>query len=101
MAKISIPFEMNYPVKVPGIKNLRMVTDHAGDLTIKGTAYLNPDISALSPGKRIHVDIDFIEWNGVDIMPVLDSFHDTELIQEYAEKKAILLFTLENERRTA
>jgi hypothetical protein len=98
--KVHIPFEMHYPLRHEVIRNLRFVTEHEGDLIIKGSAALDPTIAPLSPGKRISVSIGSVEYNGVDILPVLHVFDVYSDIEAYAEKKAPQFFQ-QNERRTA
>jgi hypothetical protein len=72
MRKTPLPFIFSYPLKQKVVRNLKIVTEHVGDLTIEGVGYFNPNASILDIYDRFTVDIEFIKWNGTDIKPVLE-----------------------------
>jgi hypothetical protein len=65
-------FTFHYPLKHKVVRDLRIVTEHVGDLEIEGTGYFDPTASVLDIFDRYSVDIDFVKWNGTDIRPVLE-----------------------------
>ena len=54
------------------VRDLKIVTEHVGDLEIEGKGYFNPSASVLDIFDRYAVDIDFVKWQGTDIKPVLE-----------------------------
>ncbi|MFL5789054.1 MAG: hypothetical protein ACJ748_13425 [Flavisolibacter sp.] len=72
MRKITREFAFDYPLKNKVVRDLRIVTEHIGDLKVEGVGYFNPEASVLDIFERYTVDIDFIKWNGKDIKPVLE-----------------------------
>ena len=84
MRKTPISFVFNYPLKQKVVRNLRIVTDHVGDLQIEALGYFNPNASVLDIFDRYTVDIDFIKWNGTDIKSVLEITGGFEEIHEAA-----------------
>ena len=84
MRKTPITFEFTYPLKQKVVRNLRIVTDHVGDLHVEGVGYFNPNASVLDIFDRYTVDIEFIKWNGTDIKPVLEITGGFEDIHEAA-----------------
>ena len=54
------------------VRDLKIVTEHVGELEIEGMGYFNPNASLLDIFDRYGVDIDFVKWNGTDIKPVLE-----------------------------
>jgi len=71
MRSISKPFSFSYPLKHKVVRDLKIVTEHVGDLLVEGTGYLDPAASRLNMFDRYNVDIDFVKWNNTDIKPVL------------------------------
>jgi len=65
-------FRFNYPLKNKVVRDLKVVTEHVGDLEVEGVGYFNPSASMLDIFDRYSVDIDFVKWNGTDIKPVLE-----------------------------
>ena len=70
--RIHKEFTFHYPLKHKVVRNLRIVTEHVGDLEVEGVGYFDPSASVLDIFDRYSVDIDFIRWNGTDIKPVLE-----------------------------
>ncbi len=77
-------FRFTYPLKHRVVKNLKIVTEHVGDLEVEGIGYFNPSASRLDVSERYAVDIDFVKWNGTDIKPVLEVTGSLEAIEEAA-----------------
>ena len=65
-------FIFHYPLKHKVVRDLKIVTEHVGDLLVEGVGYFNPSASVLDIFDRFSVDIDFVKWNGTDIKPVLE-----------------------------
>jgi len=65
-------FRFYFPLKHKVVRDLKIVTEHVGDLQVEGTGYFNPSASRLDIFDRYSVDIDFVKWNGGDIKPVLE-----------------------------
>jgi hypothetical protein len=84
MRKEKKEFHFNYPLQHKVVKNLKIVTEHVGDLMIDGVGYFNPSASRLDITDRYAVDIDFVKWNGTDIKPVLEVTGQMEDIEEAA-----------------
>jgi hypothetical protein len=72
MRKNSKAFSFRFPLKHKVVRDLRIVTEHVGDLVVEGIGYLDPSASRLDIFDRYSVDIDFVRWNGTDIRPVLE-----------------------------
>src|SRR4029079_5700478 len=70
--KIHKEFTFHYPLKHKVVRNLKIVTEHVGDLIVEGIGYFDPSASMLDIFDRYSVDIDFVKWNGTDIKPVLE-----------------------------
>ena len=70
--RIHKEFTFHYPLKHKVVRDLRIVTEHVGDLEVEGVGYFDPSASVLDIFDRYSVDIDFIKWNGTDIKPVLE-----------------------------
>ena len=92
-------FSFHFPLKHKVVRDLKIVTEHVGDLEVEGIGYFNPSASALDIFDRYAVDIDFVKWNGADIKPVLEV---TGAMDEITEA-AIRYFagTFENEMNKA
>ncbi|HEY0433348.1 MAG TPA: hypothetical protein VGC95_05720, partial [Chitinophagaceae bacterium] len=54
------------------VRDLKIVTEHVGDLVVEGIGYFNPSASVLDIFDRYSVDIEFVKWNDTDIRPVLE-----------------------------
>jgi len=65
-------FTFHYPLKHKVVRDLKIVTEHVGDLIVEGVGYFNPSASVLDIFDRYTVDIDFVKWNNTDIKPVLE-----------------------------
>jgi hypothetical protein len=65
-------FRFYFPLKHKVVRDLKIVTEHVGDLEVEGVGYFNPSASRLDIFDRYSVDIDFVRWNGTDIKPVLE-----------------------------
>lgn len=88
-------FQFSFPLSHKVVRDLKIVTEHVGDLIIEGVAVCNPKASALdSLDERYTVDIDYIKWNGVDIKPVLEVVDAVDNIYDAALQHAAKLFTL-------
>lgn len=70
--RIHKEFTFRYPLKHKVVRDLRIVTEHVGDLVVEGIGYFDPSASLLDIFDRYSVDIDFVKWNGADIKPVLE-----------------------------
>lgn len=92
MTKIKQDFQFTYQLKHKVVRDLRIVTDHVGDLLVQGTAYFNPDTSVIDVNDRYSFDIDFIRWNGTDIKPVLEVVGGLEEIEEEVHRMVAGLF---------
>lgn len=84
MRKISKEFSYHYPLKHKVVRDLKIVTEHVGDLEVEAVGYFNPSASALDIFDRYQVDIELIKWNGTDIKPVLEVTGYLEEIEEAA-----------------
>lgn len=65
-------FRFFFPLKHKVVRDLKIVTEHVGELQVEGIGYFNPSASRLDIFDRYSVDIDFVKWNGADIKPVLE-----------------------------
>lgn len=70
--RIHKEFTFCFPLKHKVVRDLKIVTEHVGDLVIEGVGYFDPSASVLDIFERYSVDIDFVKWNGTDIKPVLE-----------------------------
>ena len=77
-------FSFHFPLKHKVVRDLKIVTEHVGELEVEGVGYFNPLASALDIFDRYNVDIDFVKWNGSDIKPVLEVTGAMDEIQEAA-----------------
>ena len=66
------------------VRDLKIVTEHVGDLQVEGVGYFDPSASPIDVFDRYAVDIDTIQWNGTDIKPVLTVTGSIEEIEEAA-----------------
>ena len=82
MKGIKQDFVFHYPLKHKVVRDLKVVTEHVGDLVIEGTGYFNPSASPIDVFDRYTVDIDFVRWNGTDIKPVLEVTGNLEEVEE-------------------
>lgn len=65
-------FRFFFPLKHKVVRDLKIVTEHVGNLQVEGVGYFNPSASRLDIFDRYSVDIDFVKWNGTDIKSVLE-----------------------------
>lgn len=84
MDRFQREFVFHYPLKHKVVKDLKIVTEHVGDLVIEGVGYFNPFASPIDVFDRYSVDIDFVRWNGTDIKPVLEVTGNMEEMEEAA-----------------
>jgi hypothetical protein len=70
--RIHKEFTFRYPLKHKVVRDLKIVTEHIGDLTVEGVGYFDPSASVFDIFDRYSVDVDFVKWNGTDIKPVLE-----------------------------
>ena len=70
--RIHKEFTFRYPLKHKVVRDLKIVTEHIGDLVVEGIGYFDPSASVLDIFERYSVDIDLVKWNGADIKPVLE-----------------------------
>jgi hypothetical protein len=75
-------FQFIYPLKHKVVRDLKIITEHIGDLVVEGVGYFNPSASPIDVFDRYSVDIDFVKWNGTDIKAVLDVMGNMEEIEE-------------------
>jgi hypothetical protein len=81
--KISKNFEIIYPLRRRTVSDLKIVSDHLGDLIVTGKAYCDPTSLTTELHERISLDIDFVKFNGTDIKPVLEVGEQMEEIEEF------------------
>ena len=72
MRNITKEFRFSYPLKIKVVRDLKIITEHVGDLEVEGIGYFDSSASLLDIFDRYSVDIDFIRWNGADVKPVLE-----------------------------
>lgn len=83
MKNVKKEFSFTFPLNHKVVRNLKIVNEHVGDLTIEGFATFHSGVSILNPlDERYAVDIDFIKWNGTDVKAVLEL---TDLIDDIHE----------------
>lgn len=70
--RIHKEFTFHYPLKHKVVRDLKIVTEHVGDMVVEGMGYFDPSASVLDIFDRYWVDIDFVKWKGTDIKPVLE-----------------------------
>jgi hypothetical protein len=84
MRKISKEFTFHYPLRHKVVRELKIVTEHVGELVVEGVGYFDPSASMLDIFERFAVDIDFVKWKDTDIKPVLEVTGSMEDITEAA-----------------
>lgn len=84
MRKTRKSFTFHYPLKHKVVRDLKIVTEHIGNLEVEGVGYFNSSASVLDIFDRYTVDIDFVKWNGTDIKPVLEVTGAMDEIMEAA-----------------
>lgn len=77
-------FSFYFPLKHKVVRDLKIVTEHVGDLMIEGTGIFNSSASPIDVFDRYSVDIDFVKWNGTDIKPVLEVTGNLDEVEEAA-----------------
>jgi hypothetical protein len=82
--KQTMPFQFYYPLKYKVVRDLKIVTEHVGDLVVDAVGYFNPTASPIDVFDRYGVDLDGVKWNGTDIKPVLEVMGNLEDIEEAA-----------------
>lgn len=81
MKKITKPFHFIFPLKKKIVRDLKIFSDHIGDLEVEGIGYFDPGASLLDIFERFAVDIDYIRWKGTDIRLVLETTGGLEEIE--------------------
>lgn len=87
MSKITKDFQFSYPVKDTFVRDLKIVKETVGYLTVSGKGYFNPDVSPIEVEERYKVDIDFICVDGKDIKKFMDAWGLTDAIEEEAVRR--------------
>ena len=100
MSKHSKMFTFHYPLCHKVVRDLKIVSEHVGDLVVEGTGYFNPSASSLDIFERYAVDIDFVKWKGADIKPVLEVTGSMDEIIESATRHFASVYA-QNLRRAA
>lgn len=77
-------FSFTYPLKHKIVRDLKIVTEHIGNIECECVGYFDPSTNPLNVFQRYQVDIDFAKWNGEDIKPVLVVLGGMEEIEEAA-----------------
>jgi len=85
-------FQFLFPLKHKVVRDLKLVTEHVGDLQVEGTGYIDPSASTLDIFDRYSVDIDFVRWNGQDIRAVLEVTGGMDEITEAAVRQFAALY---------
>ena len=99
MSKLKKSFVFHYPLKHKVVRDLKIVTEHVGDLVIEGVGYFDPTASPIDVFDRYTVDIDYVKWNGTDIKPVLEVTGNMDEMEEAAIR--YFAHSLESEMRKA
>lgn len=95
-------FVFHYPLKHKVVRDLKIVTEHVGDLVVEGFGYFDPSVSVLSNIEdRYAADIDFVKWNGADIKPVLEVCGGLEEIEEATIRHLATVFEQKNIEKAA
>ena len=81
---MSKEFSFHFPLRQKVVRDLRIVTEHVGELEVEGIGYVDPAASILDIFDRYTVDIEFVKWNGTDIRAVLEVTGGMDEIQEAA-----------------
>lgn len=84
MQRTRKPFSFQYPLKQKVVRDLKIVTEHVGDLLVEGIGYFNPAASVLDIYDRYAVDIDYVKWQGTDIKSVMEVTGAMDEISEAA-----------------
>ena len=84
LQRVKKEFVFHYPLKHKVVRDLKIVTEHVGDLVIEGVGYFNPSANPIDVFERYAVDIEFVKWNGTDIKPVLEVTGNLEDVEEAA-----------------
>jgi hypothetical protein len=80
--KITQEFTYHHPLTHKVVRDMKIVTEHVGDLIIEGLGYFDPSASRIDVFERYAVDIDFIKWKGTDIKPMLVALGSLEEFEE-------------------
>lgn len=84
MDRIQKDFVFQYPLKHKVVRDLKIVTEHVGDLIITGVGYFNPAANPVDVFDRYAVDVRRIDWNGTDIRSVLEVTGSLDELEEAA-----------------
>lgn len=81
-----------FPLNRKVVRNLRIVTEHIGDLEVTYTGYCNTAYSNLEPDERYSVDIESITFNGAEVLPLIDGLGSLDEIIESALNNCAYVF---------
>lgn len=98
MANVTKDFKFPFPLKHKVVRDMKIVTEHVGDLQVEGVGYFDPSASQLDIFDRYSVDIDFVKWNGTDIKPVLEITGGMDEIIEASIRYVASEFELQMEK---
>ena len=91
--KLTRNFDFLYPLTHKVVRNLRITTEHVGDLHVFAQAVIRP---GNSPDDMYEVDLDIILWGGTDIRPVLELTGLINDVYDAAMAHAMKEFSPEN-----
>lgn len=81
MAKLTIQFEILFPLRKKKIENMQLRHEDLGDLVLQGSFEKRN-------GSITSANIDFVRLKGVDIRPAMESFGLMEDLEEFCLAKA-------------
>jgi hypothetical protein len=93
--RITKNFEITYPLKHKVVRDLRIVIETVGYLKVVGVAYCDTSVPKTNVFDRYNVDVDYMNWNGVDVQPVLEVTGGHEEVVEYVIERVAELFNQE------
>lgn len=94
MPKVKKIFQFNYELKHTVVRDLRIVKETVGFLTVECVGYFNKNASPIDAiYDRYAVDIEFVRWEGADIKPVLEVTGSMDEIEESAVRYFANLLT--------
>jgi hypothetical protein len=89
--KTSKQFSFTHPLTIKKVRDLKVVTERVGALTIKGIGYCNRSISRVDPFERWTVDIEEVTAD-CSLMDVLSTGISAEDIEDAAVRYVAQLF---------
>jgi hypothetical protein len=93
--KKTLDFSLSYPLIQKVVRDLKIVSETIGELTLTGTAYMDPTVPQIEVEDRYTVDIDFVRHEGHDIKAVLEVTGGMEEIEAYCIRKVARMFEAE------